>query len=129
MALLLSLKRAGQPMPAGALLISPVTDPALRRASLANLRAGDPMIREGWLRQGLAWYGAPAAAGEHQPLAADLSGLPPVMIQVGEQEVLRDDSLRLADRLQQAGVECRLHCGLQTAPRTKGADCGAIVPG
>lgn len=129
MALLLSLKRAGQPMPAGALLISPVTDPALRRASLANLRAGDPMIREGWLRQGLAWYGAPAAAGEHQPLAAELSGLPPVMIQVGEQEVLRDDSLRLADRLQQAGVECRLHCGLQTAPRTKAADCGAIVPG
>ncbi|WP_375574766.1 flavin-containing monooxygenase [Paracidovorax oryzae] len=108
MALLLSLKRAGQPMPAGALLISPVTDPALRGASLANLRAEDPMIREGWLRQGLAWYGAPATAGEHQPLAADLSGLPPVMIQVGEQEVLRDDSLRLADRLQQAGVECRL---------------------
>ncbi len=108
MALLLSLKSTGQPLPAGALLISPVTDPALLGASLAGKRAADPMIRESWLRQGLGWYGAPAAAREHQPLQADLSGLPPVMIQVGEQEVLLDDGLRLARRLEDAGVECRL---------------------
>ncbi len=108
MALLLSLKRAGQPMPAGALLISPVTDPALQGESLDRRRAADPMIRGGWLRQGLAWYGAPATAREHHPLEADLSGLPPVMIQVGDQEVLLDDSLRLAARLEHSGVECRL---------------------
>lgn len=108
MALLLSLRRSGQPLPAGALLISPVTDPALQGASLATRRAADPMIREGWLRQGLGWYAALAGAAEHRPLQADLSGLPPVMIQVGEQEVLLDDSLRLAARLEQAGVECRL---------------------
>jgi hypothetical protein len=42
------------------------------------------------------------------PLYADLTGLPPIYVQVGDQEVLLDDSRRLADRARQAGVEVRL---------------------
>jgi len=42
------------------------------------------------------------------PLYADLKGLPPLLIHVGEDEVLRDDSTRLAERAKEAGVRVEL---------------------
>ncbi|MGH7819270.1 MAG: alpha/beta hydrolase, partial [Candidatus Binatia bacterium] len=44
------------------------------------------------------------------PLYADLSGLPPLLIQVGGAETLYDDSVRLAERARKAGVEVTLDC-------------------
>jgi acetyl esterase/lipase len=42
------------------------------------------------------------------PLRADLSGLPPLLIQVGTAETLLDDAVRLADRARNAGMDVRL---------------------
>jgi len=64
------------------------------------------MLKPDWLSQGAALYldGADPKQPEASPLFADLSGLPPMLIQVGDQEILRDDSIRFADRLSAAGV-------------------------
>ncbi len=43
-----------------------------------------------------------------QPLKAALDGLPPLLIQVGDQEILLNDATRLADQARRQGVECRL---------------------
>lgn len=66
------------------------------------------MIRRDWLEQGLRWYRAPAGVDAHWPLDADLRGLPPMLVQVGDQEVLLSDALRLADRAAACGTPCRL---------------------
>jgi len=107
LALALALRERGDTAPAGLLLISPVTDATLRGDTLVSQRTQDPMIRRGWLEQGLRWYQAPTEA-EHAPLEADLRGLPPMLIQVGEHEVLRSDATRLADHAADCGVPCRI---------------------
>jgi monoterpene epsilon-lactone hydrolase len=72
--------------------------------------AVDPMVRRDTLSKMAALYLAgqdprtPLAA----PLYADLSGLPPLLIQVGTAETLFDDSTRLAERARKAGVNVTL---------------------
>lgn len=95
-------------MPAGLALVSPLTDPSLSCASVTANAGIDPMVRRSWVAQGLAWYGCPLDAGEHAPLANDLRGLPPMLVQVGEQEILHDDAGRLATRARECGVPCQL---------------------
>lgn len=107
-ALALQLKELGLPQPAGLGLISPFVDPALSGESLRSQAAVDPMVRRGWLEQGAAWLKVPTGAQCFHPLNADLSGLPPLCIQVGEQEVLLSDSLRLAEKAQNDGLACSL---------------------
>ena len=102
--LALRLREQGQTA-AGLALISPVTDPLLRGDSLRTLAQDDPMIRNGWLQQGLGWYGKPSS---HSVLDADLRGLPPILIQVGEQEILLSDSTRLAEHAASQGVAVTL---------------------
>jgi acetyl esterase/lipase len=70
--------------------------------------AEDPMVRQGWLEQALRWYACPPSVGVHRPLVADLRGLPPILIQVGEDELLLDDAARLAGHAAACGVPCRL---------------------
>lgn len=108
LALALALKQRGEAIAAGLILLSPVTDPDLRGASLQSRQTVDPMIRRDWLEQALKAYAAPAPTLTHRPLEADLRGLPPMLIQVGDQELLLSDSVRLAKRARQAGVSCRL---------------------
>ncbi|RQQ58901.1 alpha/beta hydrolase fold domain-containing protein [Burkholderia stagnalis] len=108
LALAIALRERGEPAPAGLLLISPVTDAALGGETLATRRGDDPMIRRGWLEQGLRWYHGAGAATAHGPLDTDLRGLPPMLIQAGDQEVLLSDSVRLADHALACGVPCRL---------------------
>ncbi|MGH8443958.1 MAG: alpha/beta hydrolase, partial [Solimonas sp.] len=100
------LKDLGE-RPAAVAVISPVTDIALRSHSLDGRERQDPMIRKGWVQQGIAWYG-PAAARRGALLDQDLSDLPPMQVQVGDQEILLDDSVRLAEKVAQAGGELRL---------------------
>jgi cation diffusion facilitator CzcD-associated flavoprotein CzcO/acetyl esterase/lipase len=108
LALALRLKQEGLPMPAALALISPVTDLNLQGSTIGSLASEDPMVRLGWLKQGVAAF-APNLADEIlRPLDADLSGLPPVYIQVGEREILLSDSTRLATRLKVHGVPCQL---------------------
>ena len=67
----------------------------------------DPMVQGDGLRRMAEMY-----LGEHHaktalasPLHADLSGLPPLLVQVGTAEILLDDSTRLAERARAAGVD------------------------
>ncbi|KVZ08714.1 alpha/beta hydrolase fold domain-containing protein [Burkholderia stagnalis] len=108
LALAIALRERGEPAPAGLLLISPVTDAALGGETLATRRGDDPMIRRGWLEQGLRWYHGAGAATARGPLDTDLRGLPPMLIQAGDQEVLLSDSVRLANHTLACGVPCRL---------------------
>jgi len=107
LALLLRLRDAGTPLPAGAVLLSPVTDLELGGASHATRKAVDPFFARADLRPFIAQY-----AGAHDlrepylsPLWADLRGLSPLLIHVGDHEVLRDDAVRLGERARAAGVE------------------------
>ena len=108
LALALRLRGRGAAMPAGLLLISPVTDGTLSGATMQSLRGKDPMIRQGWLEQGLRWYNCPRSVDAHRPLEIDLHGLPPILIQVGDEEVLLADSTRLAEHAARCGVSCRI---------------------
>ncbi len=98
------------PSPAALVLISPWLDLTLTSASVAANARRDPMLRRGWLEQS-----ARAHAGElHRsdprvsPLFADLTTLPPTLVQVGSDEILLDDSTRFADRAWAAGAEVEL---------------------
>ncbi|WGY70153.1 alpha/beta hydrolase fold domain-containing protein [Burkholderia cepacia] len=108
LALAIALRERGDPAAAALLLISPVTDPALGGATLASRRHDDPMIRRGWLEQGLRWYHGAGSAVARGPLDTDLRGLPPMLVQAGDQEVLLSDAQRLADHASACGVPCRL---------------------
>ncbi len=109
MATLLSLRDAGDPLPAAGLLFSPFVDLEGLGASLHENEASDPVIQPDGVPRSAAWYlnGADPRNPLAAPIYADLTGLPPLMIQSGAAEILRDDSRRLALRAKQAGVEVR----------------------
>lgn len=108
LALAIRLRDQGETVPAGLILISPVTDPTLSGTSLADKSNLDPMIRHDWLEQGLRWYQCPPDTAAHAPLKTHLEGLPPTLIQVGDREVLLSDASRLAEHAAQCGVDCRI---------------------
>jgi acetyl esterase/lipase len=65
--------------------------------------------RDGLLKMAAAYLGGkPPRTPLASPLYADLSGLPPLLIQVGTAETLLDDSTRLAERARKAGVDVTL---------------------
>lgn len=106
-ALLVALRDSGQPLPAGAFLISPWTDLALTGESLQTRADVDPMIEAAEIGRVAGFY-APEAERRNplvSPLYADLAGLPPLLVHVGDHEVLLDDALRLVERARAAGVE------------------------
>jgi len=110
LATLLAAKAEGLPMPACALLFSPWTDLAGTGASLVENRERDPMLVSDRLREGGEVYlnGADPTNPFASPLYGALAGLPPILIQVGAGEILRDDSTRLAARAREAGVRVEL---------------------
>ena len=105
LALAIMLRDDGKERAGGLVLFSPVTDPTLGSEAA---KAGDPMIRRGWLEQALKWYRLPADVLVQRPLKAALDGLPPMLIQVGDQEILLSDATLLAEQARRQGVECRL---------------------
>jgi monoterpene epsilon-lactone hydrolase len=109
-ATLLAAKAAGLPMPSSALLFSPWTDLAGTGDSVRTNLRRDPMLRGERLDEVTGFYanGADPKNPLISPLYGDLAGLPPLCIQVGETEVLRDDSTRLAERASAAGVKVYL---------------------
>jgi acetyl esterase/lipase len=88
----------GLTMPAAALLLSPVTDLTVTGASYAGKAHADPAITAQAIRTRAADYlaGTDPADPRVSPVYADLSGLPPLLIQAGSHEVLLDDATRLA---------------------------------
>jgi acetyl esterase/lipase len=109
-ATLLSIRTAGLPMPAAAVPLSPWIDMEGTGESVVT-KADRDVIVSAEVLKGMS--DAFLQGGDpHDPLAAplhaDLKGLCPLYIQVGGDEVLLDDSTRLAERAGQAGVECRI---------------------
>lgn len=109
-AALVALRDAGDPALAAGLAISPWTDLAFTGASLETKAAEDPMVRTADLRLMADAYlaGGDPKAPLASPLYADLTGLPPLLVQVGSAEILLDDAVRIAERALEAGVDVEL---------------------
>src|SRR6266550_2862364 len=99
-ATLLALRDAGTPLPSSAFLMSPYADLTLSGETLLENRAIDPILTPEGLRLRVPDYvGSADASDPHiSPVFGDLSGLPPLLIQVGSHEILLSDALRLAGR-------------------------------
>jgi acetyl esterase/lipase len=96
--------------PAALVLICPWLDLTLSGASIGEKARSDPMLPRSFLEEGGRAHAGGLRRSDPRvsPLFADLSGLPPTLIQVGSEEVLLDDSTRFADRAWAAGVEVEL---------------------
>jgi acetyl esterase/lipase len=110
LATLLGAKAAALPMPACALLFSPWTDLAGTGASLQTNRQRDAMLLSDRLLECASFYlnGADPMNPLASPLYGDFLHLPPLLIQVGDTEILLDDSTRLATAARAAGVPVNL---------------------
>jgi len=109
-ATLVALKHAGLPQPSAAVLMSPWADLTLSSESISVKAAVDPALTPEGLRRRAVDY---VAAGDRKaelvsPIFADLTGLPPLLIQAGSHEILLDDATRLAARAAAADVAVRL---------------------
>jgi acetyl esterase/lipase len=107
LALLVALRDRRRPLPAAAALLSPWTDLALTGETIRTNARRDAYINGPAAAKTAALYVGSADPCNPlvSPLYGDLHGLPPIIIHVGEREVLRDDSTRLAERIRAAGCE------------------------
>ncbi|MHB8419919.1 MAG: alpha/beta hydrolase [Myxococcales bacterium] len=105
LATLLTLRDAGDPLPAAAIALSPATDftfpvepEALRREAFLDPR---------FLLEVPGWYlgAADANSPRASPAKGDLRGLPPLLLHVGSEELLLDDNRRFAELARAAGVD------------------------
>ncbi|MFE2481514.1 alpha/beta hydrolase fold domain-containing protein [Streptomyces sp. NPDC059389] len=109
-ATLLAAREAGLPQPAAVVVFSPWADLTLSGASIRSKEGTDPIFTEADVRAYADLY---VGAGDRahplaSPVFADLSGLPPLLVQVGANELLLDDAVRLAGRAGADGVEVTL---------------------
>ncbi len=109
-ALLVALRDGGDPLPATAALLSPWTDLAMTGESHDTRAHLDPMCSRASLQPSADAYlaGADPRTPSASPLYADLSGLPPLLVHVGDHEVLRDDAVELAANAEAAGTKVDL---------------------
>ena len=109
-AALVAIRDAGLALPAAGVCISPWTDLTNGADSYRTHAARDPLVfQEDIDRWGAAYLaGADPRTPLASPLHADLSGLPPLLVQVGSEEVLLDDSRKLAERCEAAGTDVEL---------------------
>jgi acetyl esterase/lipase len=109
-ATLVALRDAGTPLPATGVCLSPWVDLEGIGESMTARAHLDPMVQKEHLVRMAQWYlgGLSPRTPLAAPLYADLSGLPPLYIQVGTAETLLDDSTRLAERARKAGVDVTL---------------------
>ncbi len=107
---LLGIRTKGLPLPAAAMPMSPWYDPAGTGASLKTNVDKDALVKPEVLKGMASTFLGDASAQD--PLAnlleADLSGLPPIYIQVGGDESLLDDSTRFAAKAKAAGIDIRI---------------------
>jgi epsilon-lactone hydrolase len=112
-ATMLKLREDGAPLPAGGVLISPWVDLACTGETLETNAVADLTATKASLQRMASQYlhGADPRTPLASPLYADLSGLPPLLIVVGGDEALLDDSVRLARSAGIAGVDTTLYVG------------------
>jgi acetyl esterase/lipase len=100
-------RRAGLPMPACAVLLSPATDMSAQSESFTENAEFDPMFSVEsmtWLRDLYLPDRSLDTDPRVSPLHGDFSGLPPLLFQVGSIEMLRDESIRAAAKAHAAGT-------------------------
>jgi acetyl esterase/lipase len=111
LATMLALRERGFPLPISAVLMSPWTDLAATGASYIARAEADPIHQRPMIlalaENYLGGQGDPSDPLV-SPLYADLRGLPPLLIQVGDRETVLDDSVMFADKARAAGVDVRL---------------------
>lgn len=106
----LSLRDAGNPLPAALICISPWADLTNRSGSHAANAKVESVLRTDVLNEWARYYTDASNLTNPlvSPVFADLRGLPPLLIQVGSDEILLDDSVTLAERAKSAGVDVSL---------------------
>ncbi len=110
-ATLVALRDAGDPLPAAGVAISPWVDMEGLGESFRTRDEVDPMVGGAALAELAALFlgeGGDLRDPLAAPLHADLAGLPPLVVHVGDHEVLLDDATRLAARAEAAGVDVTL---------------------
>ena len=109
-ATLVNARDHGLPLPAAAFVMSPYVDLTLSGTTMETRREVDPLLSREALQARVPDYtaGQDAALGLISPVFADLSGLPPLIIQAGSHEVLLDDAVRLAQQAATADLEVML---------------------
>ena len=110
LALLVALRDAHEKLPAAGVLFSPWTDLAATGGSIAANDKSDALFFGSWIAPEARHYlgETPATDPLASPVYADLTGLPPLFIQVGDSEVLLDDSRRVFENARKAGVQATL---------------------
>jgi acetyl esterase/lipase len=109
-ATLVNAREHGLPLPAAAFVMSPYVDLTLAGTTMETKSKVDPLLSREALQARVGDYtsGQDAALGLISPIFADLSALPPLIIQAGTHEVLLDDAVRLAQQVAAADVEVTL---------------------
>ena len=110
--LLLRVRAAGLPLPAGAVLFSPYTDLEHSGPSIRTNAPTDyiPLELGSEIEPNLDYLGDADPRDPYaSPLHADLAGLPPLLVFAGGREMVLDDSIRLAAKAREAGVDVDLH--------------------
>jgi len=109
-ATLVNARDHGLPLPAAAFVMSPYADLTLAGATMDTKREADPLFTPEAFPARVADYtsGHDPALGLISPIFADLSGLPPLIIQAGTHELLLDDAIRLARQAATADVQVTL---------------------
>jgi epsilon-lactone hydrolase len=109
-ATLVNARDHGLSLPAAAFVMSPYADLTLAGITMDTKSAADPLLSRELLEPRVGDYtaGQDPALGLISPVFADLSGLPPLIIQAGTHEVLLDDAIRLARQAATADVEVTL---------------------
>jgi epsilon-lactone hydrolase len=109
-ATLVNARDRALPLPAAAFVMSPYVDLTLAGTTMETKRDVDPLLSRELLQPRVADYTQrqDAALGLISPVFADLTGLPPLVIQAGSHEVLLDDAVRLARQAATADVEVTL---------------------
>ncbi len=110
LAAVLSLRDAGQPLPAAVVCMSPWADLTFKGNSYITKEKSEVILREDVLREWASAY-VGKEKSDHRlisPVNADFHGFPPLLIQVGSDEILLDDSLALTEKAKAQGVNVTL---------------------
>jgi acetyl esterase/lipase len=107
----LHLRESGTPLPAALVCLSPWLDLTLSGQSHQTQENAEVLLRTEDLQTWASLYAVHHNPAHPllSPLHADLRGLPPLLIQVGSDEILLDDSRRFAQKAMEQGVTTTLH--------------------
>ena len=106
----MALRDAGDPLPAGIVVLSPFVDCALKGETIHRRNGEDPIVEIDTLAYMVSSYFQEHSPTDPlvSPIYGDFRGLPPLHIQAARQEVLVDEAIRLAERAKEDGVDVKL---------------------